>query len=333
MIKIEYIESVGRKIVKLEDLLDDYYDAVNSTKYGVSSPLKKLNDALIRYPTGIHNDIITYCIGEYEKLIKGKPTVLASIAKYFDDQSWTTFLKSKANKSFRNELLEIFGYDKRFRSVKRKGIWFASLLNIKACPYCNAQYTIVTREKGNPKKAKFQFDHFYNKSSYPHLSVAMYNLIPSCAACNVTKSDKSMNLIDYYHPYESTIVDKIKFVLDNESVLKNLTMNQIDSNRIKIKIEPSSPVYKSFVEKHCKLYDIQAVYENHADIAEEILLKALMYSKSRQKELSSMKGLFKDDATFRRYLIGNYADVKDILKRPLAKFTQDIAKQLGLIDR
>lgn len=332
MIKIEIIESLDGKKSKLSDLADSYYAVVNSTKYGVVAPLQRLNNAIVGVAPGIAFDVLTYCIANYEQIVKGLPTKLAAVVAHSDANGWTNHLTAKANSSFRDELLDIFGYNDRFRLVKSKGVWFADKLNVKACPYCNAQFTITTREKGSPKKAKFQFDHFYNKSSYPHLSISMYNLIPSCAACNVTKSKKPMGLASHYHPYESTIMDKMKFVLDNESVLNNILLNSIDAKIIKTRCEPTSPVYKNFVEEHCKLYDIEGVYANHADYAEEILAKALMYPESKKNELMKIAGLFKDKATFQRYLLGNYPDEKDILKRPLAKFTQDIARQLKLIE-
>jgi hypothetical protein len=141
-----------------------------------------------------------------------------------------------------------------------------------------------------------------------------------------------MALGSHYHPYESTIMDKMKFVLDNESILKNILVKDVDAKILKTRCEPISPAYKDFVEEHCKLYDIEGVYANHADYAEEILIKALMYPESKRNELMRLEGLFKDKATFQRYLLGNYPDEKDILKRPLAKFTQDIARQLKLIE-
>lgn len=332
MIKIDEIASLSGSRSKLADLTAEYFAVVNSVKYGVITPLQRLDAAIATSSRGTFQDILIYCRDNYEDIIKGSPTQLAQIVEHSDLSGWTDYLTSTATKESSKTLLTIFGYNERFRIVKTKGVWFADKLNIKACPYCNAQYTITTRENGNPRKAKFQFDHFFNKSAYPHLSISMYNLIPSCAGCNLSKSGKKMNLKDYYHPYESFIMNKMKFILDNESVLKNLLMSAVDSSVLKTRCVPTSVVYKKFVEDHCKLYDIEGVYANHSDYAEEILLKALMYPESKKAELMRIEGLFKDKATFQRYLLGNYPDEKDILKRPLSKFTQDIAKQLKLID-
>jgi hypothetical protein len=60
---------------------------------------------------------------------------------------------------------------KGFRKAKTKGIWLAQKLNIKVCPYCNTQYTLVINN-GENHKAKFQFDHFFPKSRYPFFSLS-----------------------------------------------------------------------------------------------------------------------------------------------------------------
>lgn len=330
MIKIEVVESLDGTKNKLENLRDKYLTVVNSKKYGRETPLEKLQNRIASTTPGFEHDILQYCINNYSQILKGKPTELAAIVDHSDSNGWTNLLTTSVNFPVRDRLLSIFGYN-NFRVAKSQGVWFADSLNVKACPYCNAQYTIVTRERGKAKKAKFQFDHFYNKSSYPHLSISMYNLIPSCAACNLTKSKKPMNLNDHYHPYESSIADKMSFVLDDESVLKNLLIRDIDAGKIKTHCRPTSPVFQRLVDEHCTMYDIDAVYANHSDYAEEILMKAIMYPESKKKELLKIEGLFKDRATFQRYLIGNYPNESDILKRPLAKFTQDIARQLKLI--
>jgi hypothetical protein len=69
------------------------------------------------------------------------------------------------------------------------------------------------------------------------------------------------------------------------------------------------------------------------DIAEELVHKRMAYNKAYRFYLENdyKSKLFPDQAIINRLLIGNYDKPEDIHKRPMAKFTQDIAKQLGLI--
>jgi hypothetical protein len=86
------------------------------------------------------------------------------------------------------------------------------------------------------------------------------------------------------------------------------------------------------VKDHDEIFSIEGIYKNHNDIAQELLTKAIIYNSAQEKSIMEIRGLFDEDkATYLRYLLGNYPYEEDILKRPLAKFTQDIAKQLGLI--
>jgi hypothetical protein len=333
MIKIERIESISGIKNTLESLEAEFKVRVDSAGKGFTTPLQRIRKGISKN-VGRRRAILDYCETNFFEIIVGKPSDLEQVILHFAAQGWdaelNTAVKVGSKKKFKDVIFAYFGYSS-FRSDPLKGIWFADQVNIKACPYCNSQYTLTTREKGNPKRARFQFDHFFAKANYPYLSISMYNLVPACADCNLSKSDEPTNLKDYYHPYHSSIANKCEFLLDNEAVLKKLLISEVDKSLMKIKYQPIDSIYGSFVKKHNEVFDIEGIYENHADYAEELLVKALMYPESRKSELMSISGLFKDEATFYRYLLGNYHLEEDILKRPLAKFTQDIAKQLRLI--
>jgi hypothetical protein len=45
----------------------------------------------------------------------------------------------------------------------------------------------------------------------------MYNLLPSCASCNLNKGDKDFWINDYCHPYLESCGDLFRFTLGRES--------------------------------------------------------------------------------------------------------------------
>lgn len=316
----------------MADLENDYLARIESLVNCPSHPRQRLRKAINKH-AGTALAILQYCETNFTRLILGTPDKLAAIIQHFDTQGWNTFINAETDDSmrFKNKLLGYFGYSNYFRSEKSKAIWFADQLNIKACPYCNSQFTLTIRTNGNPKKARFQFDHFFSKSVYPYLSLSMYNLVPSCADCNLSKSDVPVNLHEHYHPYYSSIADRMKFQLNDESVVKNLLAGKSSPSKITTECVPISTGDETIVREHCRIFDIEGVYGNHTDYAEELVLKAILYPESKRKELFEL-GIFRDQATFKRYVLGNYPYTDDILKRPLAKFTQDIARQLKLID-
>ena len=71
---------------------------------------------------------------------------------------------------------------------------YVKKLGIKSCVYCNAQYAISAKkgktDEGKSYRATFTIDHYWPKSKYPHLATSFFNLYPTCATCNQTKSTR-----------------------------------------------------------------------------------------------------------------------------------------------
>lgn len=73
------------------------------------------------------------------------------------------------------------GYsEKPFPSFK-----LTQALNLKACPYCNAEDIIVQDLQDKDVHIRnSELDHFYSKKYYPYLAISLYNLVPSGNICN-----------------------------------------------------------------------------------------------------------------------------------------------------
>ena len=48
-----------------------------------------------------------------------------------------------------------------------------------------------------------ELDHFFDKATYPELSIVCYNLVPTCGICNKNKGTFSHTT--NYHPYQNTV--------------------------------------------------------------------------------------------------------------------------------
>lgn len=288
----------------------------------------------------LNNDqknILRYIHSKFPIFILGSPRTLDRIRNHFNSNGWQILIYDKKTTDFGNALINVFGYKEKFRDKIKKGIWLAKQLKIKTCPYCNAQYTLFVEyhlERETKKIAKFQFDHFFPKNQYPYFSLSLFNLIPSCASCNQTKSSQSVDLKDFYHPYYNSIADVSEFIVKYPDKVENWNFKAIrdlDPEKIELKFKSKYLHKKDFVEKHDKMFHITAVYSRHKDVAQELLVNSILYNKYYKKGAKSIEGLFPDNKTMLRYILGNYMLEDDILKRPLSKFTQDIAKQLELL--
>lgn len=105
--------------------------------------------------------------------------------------------------------------------------WLQRCLGLRTCPYCNANYTIVSA------KGRFRADleHFFPKSKYPYLSVTLYNLFPSCPTCNKLKGDFA-NVLGQRKPFQKwPHATEILFPYDE-------SFNQSTDNRAVFRVIP-----------------------------------------------------------------------------------------------
>lgn len=209
-------------------------------------------------------------------------------------------------------------------------------IGIKSCIYCNSQLT-VTIEKtihlktkvNNEFIAKFQVDHFYPKDKYPYLSISLYNLYPTCASCNNAKKVTEVN----FKLYENNILpSRYKFILDLKSKATFLTTRNLNDIEFKF-VDPDKPDAKLVVNGSFEdTFQINGIYKTQKDVAEEIILKSQIYNKAYKKKLiKSFPHIFSNQNLGNRIILGNYCEPEEIHKRPLAKFMQDIARDVGLI--
>ena len=335
---INPIESNSRLKYKCtDDLENDFLETLRKNKQPeveLSKAIQIRSNLPIPANLQIEIDVLTYLHKYFRSIILGNPQRLNTIIEIFQIKGWDILIHDPINNKttkFGEELIEIFGYQNRFRGNVGRGIWLAKNINIKACPYCNAQYTIVTTKHNKEEILKLQFDHFFPKSIFPYLSVSLYNLIPSCANCNITKSSKPLNLSEHYHPYFFDLSSYAKFYLKFDPDPALLTINNVDKQNLEIEFVPRNIDPRNIVKTHNDLYHISGVYNRHQDIAEELLVIAVIHTNNLVKNQMQIKGLFPNEDYYYRYLLRNYHLSKDTMKRPLSKLTQDIARQLKLL--
>ncbi|MBI3134092.1 MAG: hypothetical protein HYZ14_05390 [Bacteroidetes bacterium] len=228
---------------------------------------------------------------------------------------------SGKTKKLKEEILERLGYKSLRRIFYPR---YFERVGIKTCVYCNSILTVSTVQNGNLFSSRFDVDHYHAKDLFPFLSIFPFNLYPSCAPCNRKKSKSTSLMFDLY----STDVNKISksvftFKLDKGSIGKYLLTK--DSNDLKFEF---GPVGNDFQHS----FGIEAIYNTQKDVIEELIAKSQMYDAyNRQALKNSFSKLDLHPNLYLRTLVGTYIKESEIHKRPMSKFTQDIAKQLGLI--
>jgi len=193
-------------------------------------------------------------------------------------------------------------------------------LGIRTCVYCNANYALSI-STGTDHYGKFELDHYWPQSKFPYLCTNFYNLTPCCSNCNKYKLNKE-SLFSLYEASHANL-SPFEFELEKKSIVKYMLSQDLAHLNILFKA-PLNPV-------HATLFKIGPTYDVLKDVAEELVWKHKIYNQNYLDGLKKAFGHKFNTSSFHRFLLGNYDQAKDIHKRPLAKLTQDIAKQLKII--
>lgn len=231
--------------------------------------------------------------------------------------------KTVPTKKIKDIVIEKLGYKELRKNFYPK---YFNKIGIKACVYCNSQLTIVTEKN----QAKFEVDHYYPKADYPFLSITLCNLYPACASFNGIKGESKIEFSLYTNDVQSKEKSLYSFEIQPQAKSKYLTAKDKDILEIKFN-EPSysSPSIRTFNDT----FNIEGIYKTQLDLIEELIIKSQIYNDAYLKTLQqSFYKLNLNPELFKRILIGNYTNDKEIHKRPMSKITMDIAKQLGLIE-
>jgi hypothetical protein len=322
--------------IKLESVIEKYKESIDEHIENVNSILIKiLKDKERKYKINSNTYYfdkseylyIRYLRSKLKKIVYSDLDYLNQIGKIFD-LFRLNIEKIKKFKPLKDLLIQKLGYN-QLRSDEEKALYpqFYKDLGIKTCVYCNSQLTISAEKTDKKLSAKFQVDHFLDKAKFPCFSISFYNLYPVCASCNNAKGKNPIKFYLYASDIYSTYISDFYFYIDKGSITK-FRLNK-DESLLKIFFEDKKSGLNEFLA-------INGIYETQKDIAAEIIIKSEIYNDTYKESLhQSFKKIYGSKNSilnFNRIILGNYTESNEIHNRPFSKFTQDIARQLKLID-
>jgi hypothetical protein len=309
-------------LISFSDFSNDYYTYHESRWKNYFDEARNNLTALLLGKTANQQNFIRGLVTNFETIIKATPNQIPRLITEFTTGVYQTTLDDD---TFRKEIETAFNYSGFRKSAKAS--WFAERFEVKACLYCNAQFTLVVGKDGTKKKLLFQLDHFYNKERLPFLSLTLGNLVPSCSSCNISKSKTEFTLATHIHPYNEDANIMFNFFIDENKALEYLLGNR-DHKLLAPKINVIDPRFTT----HSKIFNIDNIYNKHTDIVEELILKSLYYNKTKRDELKKeFNELNLSQSVIDRFVLGSYSLDSEINKRPLAKLSKDIGKQLKIL--
>lgn len=301
-----------------------YLESVLIVKDGRSKDrFQQLTNLVIKRNKHYHRKVAfkNYLIKDFKNIIIGDIDYLYQVI-----QKSKLYRFNKFDNEFKKDLAKVFGYD-NFKLKLGKELTLK--LGIKVCPYCLSQYTLIDTKRD---RHIFEYDHFLPQTKYPFLSISLHNMIPSCGNCNRIKKDKEGLVPIEYHPLgQNTFHDLYEFKISDKSLvdyyINGITNFEVEARTIEPNDARSMQLYK-----YLNTFAITGLMNRHSDIIHELLIKLEYYSDSKKRELSAIGGAHSFTIhDIERLLTGYYTLRDDYDKRPLSKFTTDIARQIGLI--
>ena len=189
---------------------------------------------------------------------------------------------------------------------------------INCCPYCNEHF-VFNRDLA----AVAQLDHFFPRGEYPLFALCLYNLVPSCSACNHIKGKKLLGVSPHNH---SLRFEDLKISYRPRLSDFMAEESQFD---IEFKYVGNNQEEKKAWEENIDKLLLEKAYNYHKDYVVELITK---YRCNSNEYIETLQKQFPDIIhsvqEAKRLVYGNYIDPADYLKRPLSKMAHDIVAEL-----
>ncbi len=308
-IEIDYIIKNIKE--KINELLVEPVKVINTNN--TTKKENKFNKVITNYNYIIGNkfqlEYLKYLITNFEAIVFSKPDEIENHKIEFNK----IIDKKIIEKKFKDIIIETIGYKNLRANFYPK---YFNGLGVKACVFCNSQLAIVS----NGNSAHFEVDHYFPKDKFPCFAISFFNLYPVCGSCNKRKLNNEIK----FELYKNNFKTDFLFKIERSSLANYLVSN--DLSDINILFEDSNN------SNFDKVFRINGIYSTQKDMAEELILKSKIYNENYKKSLQKSFKIFNKVNLGKRIIIGNYSEENEIHNRPMAKFTQDIAKQLGLLE-
>lgn len=298
----------------------------------------KVNDVLANGQIGSTKKIEKEKNTKYKKNIKALELILKNhgisysfeqiwILKYNELRAIKESIKDDSNfkieidklkngkKSKNNFLIDAY---KKLRTKYGKEL--IEKTGVTVCPYCNRNFV-----NNGKNRAMAQFDHFFDKKTFPLFAISLYNLIPCCSSCNHTKQSESISFSPYDYDFRTDDMLTFNYCLETVNKYRieiNTNENIIDCNGKK---------RKNPIASNIEVLQLREQYNLHTDLLKQIIFKTRTMPESYLQEIREMLQTTIDldlGMTEEEIYYDNYLSEEKYHLRPLSKFTHDIVANL-----
>jgi hypothetical protein len=278
----------------------------------------------------LNNPLKLFIENNLREIITGTPKMLIKLNKKLKRQP-----SYSDTKIINGKIKKIFDYKEfvRKNTTKYDAYNLAQNIGVRTCLYCNRMYTITVSKgtKANEKLTRPQFDHFFDRATYPLLSLSIYNMVPSCNICNSTLKGKTkFTYSSYFHPFvDNYITDyQYKFIPhDISSILGNKS-----NIAVELGINTADLKILGKIQKTAEVFKLADVMSGHTEELKDLFDIRYRFSQRYFKELFSTYhklGLTYEEVY--RIVFGVHYEEENFSKRPFSKLKKDILQELNII--
>lgn len=307
MIRIELPEKVSD--------LEEWYKTTVKTLFKKKKKVNQYEENVKNLELILKRHGISY---SFEQILTLKYNELKEIKeKIKDDSNFITEIeKLKGDESSENNFL-IDAYEKL---RKKYGKELVEKTGVTVCPYCNRNFV-----NNGKDRAMAQFDHFFDKKTFPLFAISLYNLIPCCSSCNHTKQSNSISFSPYDYDFRTD--DMLTF----DYCLENINKYRIKINTNENITDCNGKRRKNPIASNIEVLQLREQYNLHTDLLKQIIFKTRTMPESYLQEIREMLKTTIDldlGMTEEEIYYDNYLSEEKYHLRPLSKFTHDIVANL-----
>lgn len=176
----------------------------------------------------------------------------------------------------------------------------------------------------------FTLDHFFPQSDYPFYSLCLYNLVPSCNACNSKfKGASKFHVHDRSKRISPSSSSYALSEMFSFGMLFEKDRNQILSKKdFVIWAKVLDRTDQLDIEKYFEMFKIAGRYAFHKQKALELHKARLLHPDTKIAEIASQTGYGVSE--IKCMLFGSELFDPEKVSNPLSKFKRDIARDLGI---
>ena len=166
-------------------------------------------------------------------------------------------------------------------------------MNIPVCPYCNKQY-IQAFSVGENIRYLGDLDHVKPKSIYQLFSISLWNLVPSCKACN--QLFKRVHTAPILDPYTQGFDEDCILRINYRDILEMAGEKEPEADEIRWEIQPGAEEEKrKLLQNSLDLFHLNESYRcNGREISRVLKRRRKLESAGYRKSVGQLEGMETD---------------------------------------